>query len=130
MHFCLFTAPPSVSEISKPSIIYAQMPFNLQCTIQGVRQRELHVKWFRLRASADSPAHSESASLLDSQDLSENATLHSHGRQYTSVLTVCLTVAEDLTTYQCVVQCRGQSFSKETTVSVKGEHHVVVFYNV
>nr|XP_046238142.1 signal-regulatory protein beta-1-like [Scatophagus argus] len=117
----LCKAPPSVSEIYQPSIIYAQMPSNLQCTIQGMRQQELVVKWFRSRGGADPTFQSESVSLLDREDLSEHASLQSDGRNHTSVLTVCLTVAEDLTKYQCVVRCRGKSFSRETTVRVKVE---------
>lgn len=122
-HVFLFPsiAPPSVSKISQPSIIYAEVPAHLKCTIRGTTQRELKVKWFRLRSSADSEVQSESGSLLVGEDLSEQACLLSDGRRHTSVLTVCLTVTEDLTTYQCVVLCRGKSFSKKTTVRVKGE---------
>ncbi|XP_038550691.1 uncharacterized protein LOC119884331 isoform X3 [Micropterus salmoides] len=111
-----FEAPPSVSEISQPSIIYAQVPSDLKCTIHGASQRELKVKWLRLRSRADSAVQSESVSLLVSEDLSEQACLQSDDRHHTSVLTVCLTVAEDLTKYRCVVLCRGKSFSRETTV--------------
>ncbi|XP_059186132.1 uncharacterized protein LOC131969033 [Centropristis striata] len=118
-YFC--KAPPSVSEISQPSIIYAQVQTELKCTIRGARQRELKVKWFKLRSSADSEVQSESASLLVSEDLSEQACLQSDGRHHTSVLTVCLTVTEDLTRYQCVVLCRGKRFSRKTTVRVKVE---------
>lgn len=81
------------------------------------------MKWFRLRSSADSAVPSESDSLLVSEDLSEQACLQSDGRRHTSVLTVCLAVTEDLTKYQCVVLCRGKSFSRKTTVQVKGESH-------
>ncbi|XP_038550689.1 uncharacterized protein LOC119884331 isoform X1 [Micropterus salmoides] len=116
-----FEAPPSVSEISQPSIIYAQVPSDLKCTIHGASQRELKVKWLRLRSRADSAVQSESVSLLVSEDLSEQACLQSDDRHHTSVLTVCLTVAEDLTKYRCVVLCRGKSFSRETTVQVKVE---------
>ncbi|KAI3370498.1 hypothetical protein L3Q82_025260, partial [Scortum barcoo] len=116
-----FKAPPSVSEISQPSIIFAQVPTDLKCTIRGAGQRELEVKWFRLRGVADSVVQSESASLLLTEDLSKQACLQSDGRHHTSVLTVCLSVTEDQTKYQCVVLCRGKSFSRETTVQVKVE---------
>lgn len=130
--FLSFTAPPSVSEISQPSIIYAQVPFNLKCTIQGALQRELEVKWFQLRGNTDSPALLDSVPLMLKEDLSEQASLQSDGRHHTSVLTVCLTVADDPTDYLCVVQCRGKSFRRETAVRVKGEqlwiqeHHIHV----
>ncbi|XP_078105480.1 EKC/KEOPS complex subunit TP53RK isoform X1 [Sander vitreus] len=118
-YFC--KAPPSVSEISQPSIIYAQVQTDLKCTIRGARQQELKVKWFKLRSSADSVVQSESDPLLVSEDLSEQACLQSDGTHHTSVLTVCLTVNEDLTKYQCVVLCRGKSISRKTTVQVKVE---------
>ncbi|KAF1392206.1 hypothetical protein PFLUV_G00050180 [Perca fluviatilis] len=118
-YFC--KAPPSVSEISQPSIIYAQVQTDLKCTIRGARQQELKVKWFKLRSSADSVVQSESDPLLVSEDLSEQACLQSDGTHHTSVLTVCLTVNEDLTKYQCVVLCRGKSVSRKTTVQVKVE---------
>ncbi|TKS71178.1 Natural cytotoxicity triggering receptor 3 ligand 1 B7 -like protein 6 [Collichthys lucidus] len=118
-YFC--KAPPSVSEISQPGIIYAQVPFNLKCTIQGALQRELEVKWFQLRGNTDSPALLDSVPLMLKEDLSERASLQSDGRHHTSVLTACLTVAGDPTDYLCVVQCRGKSFHRETTVRVKVE---------
>lgn len=114
-------APPSVSEISKPSIIYAQVQTDLKCTIQGARLQELKVKWFKLRSFADSVVQSECDSLLLSEDLSEQACLQSDGRHHTSVLTVCLSVTEDLTEYQCVVLCRGKCIKRNTTVPVKVE---------
>lgn len=122
----LSTVPPSVSEIIKPNIIYVEVPTDLKCTIRGATQRELKVKWFKLRSSADSVVQSESVSLLLSEDLSDQACLSSDGRHHTSVLTVCLTVTEDQTKYQCVVLCRGKSFSRETTVRVKGECCILI----
>ncbi|GLD65952.1 uncharacterized protein AKAME5_001738500 [Lates japonicus] len=119
MYFC--KAPPSVSEISQSGIIYAQVASELKCTIQGARQREIRVKWFKLRSGADSVVESESIPLMVSEDLSEEACLHSDGKHHTSVLTVCLAVTEDLNKYQCVVLCRGKTFIRETTVRVKGE---------
>ncbi|XP_071329198.1 signal-regulatory protein beta-1-like [Trachinotus anak] len=118
-YFC--KDPSSVSEISQSSIIYAQEPSQLRCTIRGARQREIKVKWFRLRSSADSVVPSESVSLLLREDVSEQACLHSEGKHHTSVLTVCLSVTDDLNRYQCVVLCRGRSFNRETTVRVKVE---------
>ncbi|TNN88259.1 Natural cytotoxicity triggering receptor 3 ligand 1 [Liparis tanakae] len=107
---------PSVSEISQPSIAYAQLPTDLKCTVQGARQREVKVKWFKLRSGADSALPSESVSLLADEDLSARACLQSNGTCHTSVLTVCLTVDEDQTEYQCLVLCRGKTFSRKTTV--------------
>lgn len=115
------TAPSTVSEIRQPAIIYVQEPTQLRCIIQGARQREIKVKWFRVKSSPDSVVSSESASLLLSEDLSEQACLHSEGRHHTSVLTVCLSVTDDLSEYKCVVLCRGRSFKRETTVRVKGQ---------
>ncbi|XP_031731474.1 CD276 antigen-like [Anarrhichthys ocellatus] len=117
-YFC--QAPPSVSEISLPSIVYARMPTDLKCTIRGARRREVKVKWFKLRSGDDSAVQSESVSLLVGEDLSEQACLQSDGTCHTSVLTVCLTVVEDRTEYHCVVLCRGKSFCRKTTVRVKG----------
>uniref|UniRef100_A0AAQ5ZPI8 Ig-like domain-containing protein n=1 Tax=Amphiprion ocellaris TaxID=80972 RepID=A0AAQ5ZPI8_AMPOC len=119
-YFC--KAPPSVSEISQPSIIYAQIPTNLEITVQGATQRHIKVKWFKLVTGSDSAVEPETTgSLLVAEDLSEKASLQSDGKRHTSVLKVCLTVAEDLSRYRCVVQCRGRSFSRETTVKVKVE---------
>lgn len=75
---------------------------------------------------------SESVSLLVNEDVSQKASLQSDGRHHTSVLTLCMTVTEDLTKYQCEVQCRGKTISRETTVRVTGEklwlkdHHIHV----
>lgn len=110
-----------MSEIRQPTIIYVQEPTQLRCIIRGARQREIKVKWFRVRSSPDSVVSLESASLLLSEDLSEQACLHSEGRHHTSVLTVCLSVADDLSKYECVVLCRGRSFKREATVRVKGQ---------
>ena len=115
----LSSAPPSVSEISKPSIIYAQVQTDLRCTIRGAGQRELRVRWSKL--SAGSEELSEGGSLLGGGDLSDQACLLSDCEHHTSVLTVCLTVSEDRTQYQCEVLCRGQSITRVTTVRVKGE---------
>lgn len=86
------------------------------------------MKWFKLRSGAEFVADSESVSLLVNEDLSEQASLQSDGEHHTSVLTVCLTVTEDLTKYQCVVMCRGESISRETIVKVKGEKqkHIII----
>ncbi|KAJ4940859.1 hypothetical protein JOQ06_027151 [Pogonophryne albipinna] len=115
----LCKAPPSVSEISKPSIIYAQVQTDLRCTIRGAGQRELRVRWSKL--SAGSEELSEGGSLLGGGDLSDQACLLSDCEHHTSVLTVCLTVSEDRTQYQCEVLCRGQSITRVTTVRVKVE---------
>ncbi|XP_010784497.1 uncharacterized protein [Notothenia coriiceps] len=115
----LCKAPPSVSEISKPSIIYAQVQTELRCTIRGAGQRELRVRWSTL--SAGSEELSEGGSLLGGGDLSDQACLLSDCQHHTSVLTVCLTVSEDRTQYQCEVLCRGQSITRVTTVRVKVE---------
>lgn len=64
---------------------------------------------------------SKSASLLVNEDVSQKASLQSDGRHHTSVLTLCMSVTEDLTKYQCEVQCRGKTISRETTVRVTGE---------
>lgn len=117
----LYTAPPSISEIIKPNIMYAQEPAELKCIIKEANEWELKVKWFRLRDKADSVDHqSESDSLLTS-DLSDQASLQSYDRHHISVLTVCLSVTEDLAKYRCLVHCRGKCFSKETTVQLRGE---------
>ena len=102
------------------------MKTKLKCTIRGASQRELKVNWFRFSSrsgpAADSAVQSsESVSLLLSEDLSDKACLQSDGTHHTSVLTVCLTVTEDLTEYQCEVLCRGKSYRRKTTVKVKGE---------
>ncbi|KAK2821015.1 hypothetical protein Q5P01_023974 [Channa striata] len=117
-HFC--KAPPNVSQIGQASIIHAQVTTDLTCTIQGATEQELQVKWFKLMTSADSVVPSESADfLLVSEDVSESATLHSDGEHHTTVLTVCLTVFDDLRKYRCVVMWRGESIIRETTVKVK-----------
>ncbi|XP_037345576.2 uncharacterized protein LOC119229395 [Pungitius pungitius] len=117
--FC--QAPPSVSEISLPSIVYAGEATDLECTIRGARQRVLNVKWFKLRSAADSAGQSEGDPLLSAEDLSQQACLQSDGTRHTSVLTVCPTVADDGTEYCCVVLCRDHSVSRKTTVWVKVE---------
>lgn len=119
VHLSLHTAPLSVSEISQPCIIYAQMPTDLQCTIQGATRPEVRLKWYKLRRGEDLADQSDSVSLLVSEELSDQACLRSDGNLPTSVLTVRLAVRDDLNTYRCVVVCRGRSFVKETTVSVK-----------
>ncbi|KAA8593629.1 hypothetical protein FQN60_009745 [Etheostoma spectabile] len=118
-YFC--KAPPSVSEISQPSITYAQVQTELKCTIRGARQQELKVKWSKLRSSANLVVQSESDPLLVREDVSDQACLQSDGTHHTSVLPVCLTVNEDLTKYQCVVLCRGKIINRNTTVQVKVE---------
>lgn len=121
MHSCLSTAPPSISEIIQPNIMYAQEPAELKCIIEEAKEWELKVKWFRLRDDTDSVVHlSESDSLLSS-DLSDEASLQSYGRHHISVLKVCLSVTEDLAKYRCLVHCRGKCFIKETTVQLRGE---------
>lgn len=120
----LFTVPFNVSEISQPNIIYAQVPTDLKCTIQGATRWELKVKWFKQRTSPDSviqPESGSSDSLLETEDVSERACLQSDGKNHTSLLPVFLTVTEDQTKYQCVVWCKDRSFRRETTVKVKGE---------
>lgn len=79
------------------------------------------MKWFKVRSEAEFAADSECVSLLNNEDVSEQASLQSDGQHHTSVLTVCLAVTQDLTKYQCVVMCRGESISRETVVKVKGE---------
>lgn len=115
------TVPATVSEISQTNVVYAEVETDLKCTIQGARQREVKVKWFKGGAVADTEDQSESGPLLVTEDLSDQACLQSDGRQHTSVLTVCLPVTEDQSKYRCVVLCRGKSFSREITVSVKGK---------
>ncbi|XP_026023461.1 signal-regulatory protein beta-1-like [Astatotilapia calliptera] len=119
-----YKVPFNVSEISQPNIIYAQVPTELKCTIQGATRWELKVKWFKQRTSPDSVIQSESGSsdsLLETEDLSERASLQSDGKNHTSLLPVFLTVTEDQTKYQCVVWCKDRSFRRETTVKVKVE---------
>ncbi|CAK6966085.1 uncharacterized protein LOC125885525 [Scomber scombrus] len=113
--------PPIVSEIIKPKIIYADVPADLKCTIGGAGEKDLKVKWFKVGGGVDSVIMPGSDSPLLGKDLSEQASLSSYGRDHTSVLSVCLSVTEDQTRYQCVVQCNNKSFSKETTVDVKVE---------
>ncbi|XP_029908277.1 signal-regulatory protein beta-1-like [Myripristis murdjan] len=117
--------PPSVSDITGPSIVYAHVPTELRCTIRRVGQRELKVKWYKLASGSDSapgsPTQSEAEPVLAAEDLSEQTTLQSESRHHVSVLTVCLTVSEDLTTYRCVVFYRGKRITRETTVKVKVE---------
>lgn len=115
------TAPPFISDIIQPNIVYAQVPTDLKCTIRGARQQQLKVKWFKLRRDAESDVQSETVSLLFSEDLSDQASLQSEGKHHTAVLTVCLTVTEDCTRYQCVVQWGTRSVSREATVKVKGQ---------
>lgn len=125
MFLRLSTVPPSVSHITGPSIVYAHVPTELRCTIRRVGQRELKVKWYKLVSGSDSapgsPTLSETEPVLAAEDLSEQTSLQSESRHHVSVLTVCLTVSEDLTTYQCVVFYRGKRITRETTVKVKGE---------
>ncbi|KAM4625948.1 signal-regulatory protein beta-1-like [Polymixia lowei] len=117
--------PPSVSNILKPSVIYANVPAELKCSIKRIRQRELKVKWYKATANQDIVPVSDSQSELDpvltTEDLSDQATLQSESRHHVSILTVCLTVSEDPTTYQCVVLYRGKKITRETTVTVKVE---------
>ena len=117
----LSTVPPSVSEIIKPEIIYADVPADLKCTIRGAREKDLKVKWFKVGGGVDSVIMPGSDSPLLDKNLSEQASFSSYGRDHTSVLPVCLSVTEDQTRYQCVVLCNNKRFSKETTVHVKGE---------
>lgn len=116
----LSTAPPSISEIIQPNIMYAQEPAELKCIIKEAKEWELKVKWFRLNDTDSAVHQSESDSLLSS-DLSDQASLQSYGRHHISVLTVCLAVTEDQAKYRCLVHCRGKFFSKETTVQLRGE---------
>ncbi|KAG7237743.1 hypothetical protein INR49_031860, partial [Caranx melampygus] len=102
--------PPTVSEIRQPAIIYVQEPTQLRCIIRGVRQREIKVKWLRLRSSPDSVVSSESASLLLSEDLSEQACLHSEGKHHTSVLTIISIPQVPKVERLLVLCCRVEKF--------------------
>lgn len=120
-HRRFYKAPPTVSQIT-PKIIHADVPTQLQCTIRGEKKQKLKVKWVRLRRTAESDVLSESALLLVYEDdVSDTASLKSEGKEHISVLPVCLRVSEDKTRYQCVVQCRGKTVSREIEVQVKVE---------
>ncbi|KAM7423373.1 hypothetical protein PAMA_011097 [Pampus argenteus] len=119
MYYCKVSL--SVSGIIKQDIIYADVPTDLKCTIRGATQRQLKVKWLKLRR-ADSELQSQCiCPLLLRDDLSDQACLLSDGKHHTSVLTVCLSVTEDQVLYQCVVVCRGKTYPRETTVGLKVE---------
>lgn len=116
------SVPPSISDIIKPTIVYAMKPTNLKCTIKRVRLRELKVKWYKITANRDCNAasNSQSTALLSRKDLSDQANIHSEGMHHVSTLSVCLSVSEDQAKYLCVVLYRGRRITRETTVSVKG----------
>ncbi|KAM3621646.1 uncharacterized protein V6R79_013993 [Siganus canaliculatus] len=117
-NFC--KAPPSVSEISQPSIIYAQVPSSLVCSVQGASRRELDVKWFRVGGDVEPSLQSECiCPLIIRKDVTELSSLRSDGTHHTSELPVCLSVSDDGIKFNCVVRCRGKHFSRETTVQVK-----------
>nr|XP_046195446.1 uncharacterized protein LOC124026663 isoform X1 [Oncorhynchus gorbuscha] len=116
-----YTVPPSISDIIKPTIVYAMKPTNLKCTIKRVRLREFKVKWYKITANRDCNAasNSQSKALLSHKNLSDQANIHSESTHHVSTLSVCLSVREDQAKYLCVVLYRGRKITRETTVSVK-----------
>ncbi|KAJ7999589.1 hypothetical protein DPEC_G00195980 [Dallia pectoralis] len=118
----IHTVPPTVSDISQSSIVYALKPTDLRCTIKNVRRiSELKVKWFKTLANGDcaSAYNSQSEALLSREDLSDQANTSSEGTLHVSTLTICVSVKEDMTKYQCVVQYGGKRIIRETPVSVQ-----------
>ncbi|KAL0977842.1 hypothetical protein UPYG_G00162030 [Umbra pygmaea] len=118
----IHTVLPSVSDIIKPSIIYAMKQTELKCTIKSVpKLRELKVKWYRKPANRDctSASDNQSEPLMSQEDLSDQANIQSEGRHQVSILPICLSVKEDMSQYQCVVLYRGHKITRETTANVK-----------
>ncbi|CAJ1051827.1 uncharacterized protein LOC117816986 [Xyrichtys novacula] len=114
-------APPNVSLIT-PNIVHANKPTRLQCVIRGETRRALRVKWIQSRTTAGSNDWLESDSLFSGdEDLSHTASLETDGKKHIAVLPVCLSIKEDKNKYQCVVQCRGKTISREVTVQVQVE---------
>ncbi|CAJ1051828.1 uncharacterized protein LOC117816986 [Xyrichtys novacula] len=117
----LYKAPPNVSLIT-PNIVHANKPTRLQCVIRGETRRALRVKWIQSRTTAGSNDWLESDSLFSGdEDLSHTASLETDGKKHIAVLPVCLSIKEDKNKYQCVVQCRGKTISREVTVQVQVE---------
>ncbi|CAN9512135.1 unnamed protein product [Ophioblennius macclurei] len=111
-------AAPSISQISQADIIYANVPTELKCTVQGVSLKRLKVRWLK-EIPGGSLHQGESVPLLLSQDVSDQARLLSHGKHHIAVLSVCVPVTEDVSRYQCEVTFSGSSFRRQTTVRVK-----------
>ncbi|KAK7915416.1 hypothetical protein WMY93_011177 [Mugilogobius chulae] len=100
----MFHVPPNISDISQPSVTYADVENVLKCMISGM--------------SRDS-VESEAVSLLHWENLKEQASLESNGSHHTSILSLCLSTNEDRSVYKCVVHWKSQTFTRETTVHVK-----------
>ncbi|XP_029990188.1 uncharacterized protein LOC115419512 [Sphaeramia orbicularis] len=123
-YFCRkakWDVPPIISEISQPSVVLARVENELKCSIRGAGHADLTVRWYKLGHGDDPEAQTEDTALLDRTDVSEQARLESDGRRHMSILSVCLTITEDRTRYQCEVQWRQETIIRETTVRVNEE---------
>ncbi|KAG5836165.1 hypothetical protein ANANG_G00251670 [Anguilla anguilla] len=123
--------PPSVSEIIKPSLIFARVPTELKCNITSDRPRDIKVSWLKLSPGLDSDtavtrkSFSEASPLNGWLDLSDKAVLDSDNMHLTSTLRIQLTTYEDNTKYQCLVRYGDKSITRETTVNVKAQPSVL-----
>uniref|UniRef100_A0A3B4A1A4 Ig-like domain-containing protein n=1 Tax=Periophthalmus magnuspinnatus TaxID=409849 RepID=A0A3B4A1A4_9GOBI len=79
---------------------------------------EFQVQWFKLSRDSED---CEAVALLSWDDVTEGVSLESDGSHHTSVLSLRLSTSEDKSRYRCVVRCKSQTFTRETTVHVKGE---------
>ncbi|KAJ8260095.1 hypothetical protein GJAV_G00176990 [Gymnothorax javanicus] len=117
--------PPVVSEIIKPSLIFARVPTELKCNITCYRKRNLRVCWLKLSPELSSgtevkeESFSEVSPLKEWLDLSDSAVLDTENMPWTSTLTIQLATCEDNTKYQCIVHYDDTSITRETTVHVK-----------
>ncbi|KAJ0023330.1 hypothetical protein NQD34_003229 [Periophthalmus magnuspinnatus] len=108
--------PPNISEISQNNITYADVENFLKCVISGVGLGEFQVQWFKLSRDSED---CEAVALLSWDDVTEGVSLESDGSHHTSVLSLRLSTSEDKSRYRCVVRCKSQTFTRETTVHVK-----------
>lgn len=114
----MYHFPPIISEISQPSVTYADAVTALKCTISGVELGEFQVRWSKL---SEDTVDSEVVSLLQWDDLSERGSLESNGSHHISVLSLCLSTSEDKSRFKCEVHWNGRTMTRETMVHVKVE---------
>uniref|UniRef100_A0AAV2M686 Ig-like domain-containing protein n=1 Tax=Knipowitschia caucasica TaxID=637954 RepID=A0AAV2M686_KNICA len=118
----IWNAPPNISEICQPSVTYANVEDVLKCMISGVGAGEFQVQWYQLTGMGDSgtgDSGDAEVALLLWEDVTGSSRLKSDGSHHTSVLSLRLSTEQDGSSYRCVVQWNGQTFTRETTVRVR-----------
>ncbi|XP_048111404.1 uncharacterized protein LOC125302316 [Alosa alosa] len=137
----LHKVPPSISDINTPSVIYANTRADIKCTISRVNPKYVNVQWYMVLphdpGNHDPPwgalntvsleplegqalfSESGERKTLSLEDLTEHLRLHSDDTRLVSVLSLCPTVSDDGGRYRCMVTYKGQTYTRETTLSVK-----------